>query len=113
MARRTGGEPARASAEVLVRLHDMTTGLAIGVGLLKGSGASAAAGSEIARIRAVLEDSLAKLRGLTASLSGRAGPRLPQASLKDLLSREALRLSLSLDLKLTGDERWLSPQQMA
>jgi anti-sigma regulatory factor (Ser/Thr protein kinase) len=113
MAGRTRGEPAGASAEVLVRLHDTTTGLAIAVGLLKGSGASAAAGSEIAPIRAVLDDSIAKLRDLSASVSGRGRPRLPRASLKDLLAAEALRLSLNLDLKLTGDERWLSPQQMA
>ena len=97
------------SAELLVRLHDTTTGLAIGVGLLKEAGA----GSEIPRIRTALEDSLANLRRLTASLDVGCATVARRTDLRDSLTQEARRLGLNLDLKLTGDDAWLPPHQAA
>src|SRR5437870_3169863 len=109
---RRASSGAAGNAAVLARLHDTTTGLAIGIGLLKGAADPGDASVDLARTRQVLEDSLAQLRRLTASLAigRRSASRGP--ALAESLSAEASRLGISLRLEVAGDDAWLAPQQV-
>ena len=97
---------------MLARLHDTSTGLAIGIGLLKGAADPVDAKFDLARTRQVLEDSLAQLRRLTASLA--VGPRVAARApaVADSLATEASRLGISLQLEVRGSDAWLAPRQV-
>jgi two-component system NarL family sensor kinase len=95
-------------ASLAARLHDTSTGLAISIGLLQG----ALDDDALVRVRAMLEDSLANLRGLTASLS-RSHIGRSRVGLRDSLGREAARFRLDLKFVMTGDDSWLTPQHLA
>src|SRR5256885_9691025 len=101
------------NAEVLARLHDTATGLAIGIGLLKGGSDPGHAQVDLARTRQVLEDSLAQLRRLSASLEHGERSKERALGLAESLVAEADRLGVSVQLELAGDDAWLVRQQVA
>lgn len=104
------GDKIRAD-EIPVRLHDVATGLAIGISLLKGE--PGGRGKDTARgdlpALALLEDSLAQLRTLTAATTGDSGWRRPRSRLVESILREASRLRIRLELETSGKEDWLAP----
>ena len=104
------GDRVRAD-EIPVRLHDVATGLAIGISLLKGMPAPLGMDTAPANLQAValLEDSLAQLRWLTAATAGGSSWHKPRPHLADSIQREALRLRIRLELDLRGKEDWLAP----
>ena len=97
-------------AEIAVRLHDVATGLAIGIGLLKGSedrGESRPAYGLGALT--LVEDSLADLRKLIAATGSGSVRHRPSLSLGESIEREAQRLKIRLELEVRGNEYWLAP----
>lgn len=110
MPRWGNGDRIRAD-EVPVRLHDVATGLAIGIGLLKGApthlGADTVSGSLEAL--ALFEDSLAQLRALTAATAGGNAWQRSRPQIAESIRREASRLRVRMELELRGKEEWLAP----
>lgn len=104
------GDKIRA-AEFPVRLHDVSTGLAIGISLLKGAEGTLDVDTARGSVRAlaVLEDSLAQLRTLTAATAGGGRGQKPRPQLAESIRREASRLRIRLDLDLVGKADWLAP----
>jgi len=104
------GDRVRAD-EIPVRLHDVATGLAIGISLLKGMPAPLGMETAPANLQAValLEDSLAQLRWLTAATAGGSSWHKPRPHLAESIRREASRLRIRLELDLSGKEDWLAP----
>jgi len=104
------GDRVRAD-EIPVRLHDVATSLAIGISLLKSG--RAPLGVDTARgtlqALALLEDSLAQLRTLTAATAGGSSWQKSRPQLAESIQREASRLSIRLELDLSGKEDWLAP----
>ncbi len=98
------------AAELAARLHEVSTGMAIGIALLKGSSNEEAA-VNAGPIRALLETSLTDLRRMTAAIAEGAARSSADTSVPDCLSAEARRLRLKLDLEVAGDERWLTLDQ--
>ncbi len=98
--------------EIPARLHDVATGLAIGISLLRSAPAHPGmdtAPSNAPQALGLLEDSLAQLRVLTAATSGGSSWRKSRPQLAESIQREALRLSIRLELDLRGKEDWLAP----
>ena len=96
--------------ELPVRLHDVATGLAIGIGLLKGRGDRGEAGLATGvRALALVEDSLAELRKLIAATSGGSIRRRSGPSLAESIKQEAQLLKIRLELDVRGNEYWLAP----
>jgi nitrate/nitrite-specific signal transduction histidine kinase len=97
--------------EMPVRLHDVATGLAVGISLLKAApapqGIDARSGNQQAM--ALLEGSLAQLRMLTAATSAGGSRPRSRPQLAESLRREAVRLRIRLELDLRGNEDWLAP----
>ena len=104
----------RLVSELPVRVHDVTTGLAIGIALLKRIPRESQRGdsTDVTRALDVLEDSLVHLRKLTTTLAGSTRPLDRRRDLAKSLTDEALRLRISLDLELTGAETWLPPNHL-
>ena len=97
-------------AEIPARLHDVATGLAIGIGLLKGRGDRSEAAPAIGvRALALVEDSLAELRKLIAATAGESIRHRPRPSLAESIKQEAQRLKIRLKLDVRGNEYWLAP----
>jgi signal transduction histidine kinase len=104
-----------AAANVLlaVRLHDVSGDLAVGIALLKGwkeSGWSKQP-PEPDRAIAVFEHVLSKLRELSRASSQAVAPRSRPASVRESLERVAKTSGVGLELRLTGQEGWLSQGQ--
>src|SRR5260370_28350422 len=98
--------------EIPARLHDVATGLAIGISLLRSAPAHPGidtAPSNPPQALGLLEDSLAQLRVLTAATSGGSSWRKSRPQLTESIQREALRLSIRLELDLRGKDDWLAP----
>jgi signal transduction histidine kinase len=96
--------------EIPVRLHDVATGVAIGVSLLKGASQSeAAVGPTYPRALALFEDSLAQLRTLTAATAADSRRHRSPSRLVDSIEAEATRLQIRIDLDINGQEGWLAP----
>ncbi len=95
------------------RLHDISSGLAIGIGLLKGRNESTWSGSrsELQQTIDVFEEVLAELRhllrGVSEGADGRGGP----VNVRESLVQEAKSLGVDLDLRLVGQEDWLAAGQ--
>jgi signal transduction histidine kinase len=68
--------------------------------------------THLARTREVLEDSLAQLRRLTASLANGQRPIRRHPALAESLAAEASRLHVVLRLKVAGNDAWLAPQHI-
>ena len=104
------GERVRAD-EIPVRLHDFATGLAIGIGLLKSAPGSLGMDTEPSNLQALalLEDTLAQLRTLTAATAGGSSWQKSRPQIAESLRREASRLRIRLELDLSGKEGWLAP----
>ena len=104
------GDRVRAD-EIPVRLHDVATSLAIGISLLKSG--PAPLGMDTARgtlqALALLEDSLAQLRLLTAATAGGSSWQKARPHLAESIRREASRLTIRLELELSGKEDRLAP----
>jgi signal transduction histidine kinase len=93
------------------RLHDISAGLAIGIGLLKGWMESTSTELGQRRSLEVFEQTLGELRGLLRPASewdvGGHGP----TSTRESLDREAKSVGVTLDLQLAGQEDWLTNGQ--
>jgi nitrate/nitrite-specific signal transduction histidine kinase len=104
------GDRVRAD-EIPVRLHDVATSLAIGISLLKSG--PAPLGMDTARgtlqVLALLEDSLAQLRTVTAATAGGSTWQKSRPQLAESIRREASRLRIRLELDLSGKEDRLAP----
>lgn len=113
MPRSTVREGRLRADEIPVRLHDVATGLAIGIGLLKVVPHAGVAGRKKEGERAVtlLEDSLTQLRTLIAATARSSGRHSPPRELLDSIRREANRLKIRLQLHLEGSESWLGSNQ--
>jgi signal transduction histidine kinase len=113
MVARERRSPAASSIRLAVRLHDVSSGLAVGIGLLKGwkeSGWSERRPDPDQTIE-VFEQVLAELRLLSRAISEGASARSRPASVRDTLEREAKTAGVDLELRLTGKEGWLSDGQ--
>ena len=104
----------RLFSQLPVRVHDVTTGLAIGIALLKATPQRSQRGDspDVTRALEVLEDSLARLRNLTTTLAGAIRPVNRPHDLAKSLTDEAVRLKISLELELTGTDTWLPPNHL-
>lgn len=101
---------AAGSTWLAVRLHDVSAGLAIGIGLVKGwqeyrPGTAPQAPNDALD---VLEQVLTELRQLSRAVSSGAPPRRRSAALRESLQREARSIGVELDLKVAGQESSLS-----
>lgn len=104
---------AATSIRLAVRLHDVSAGLAVGIGLLKAwkeSGLSEPKPDPDRTIE-VFEHLLAELRLLSRAISEGAPARNRPASVRDSLEREAKTAGVDLELRLTGKEDWLTEGQ--
>jgi signal transduction histidine kinase len=104
---------AASSIRMAVRLHDVSAGLAVGIGLLKGwkeSGWSERKPDPHRTIE-VFEQVLAELRQLSRAISEGAAVRPRPGSVRESLEREAKAAGVDLELRLTGKEGWLSDGQ--
>lgn len=101
------------TAWLAVRLHDVSAGLAVGVGLLKGWKEFAISDQRPDPLGAleVFEQVLAELRQLSRAISERAPVRNRPASVRESLVREAKTAGVDLELRLTGEVGWLSDGQ--
>jgi nitrate/nitrite-specific signal transduction histidine kinase len=97
--------------EMPVRLHDIATGLAVGISLLKTAPAPAGIDSKPGnqQAMALLEGSLAQLRMLTAAIAAGGSRPRSRPQLAESIRREAVRLRIRLELDLRGNEDWLAP----
>jgi signal transduction histidine kinase len=98
-------------ADLPVRLHDVATGLAIGIGLFKGFATAPDAHWNPDRDRALelFEESLASLRKLTATSALAVSHRGDTRTIHELLIAESSRLKMRLEFELAGREAWLAP----
>lgn len=101
-----------ADSELSVQLHDAATGFAIGLALLKGAmeSTSEAGAGHTNKGLEILDDSLARLRGLSLG-AGQAKRSSARSPLELELRQEAARLGLDLEFELMGDQAWLAPSQ--
>jgi signal transduction histidine kinase len=96
------------------RLHDASAGLAVGIGLLKGS--TDTASSELlpdpGHAIQIFEQVLAELRQLSRTVSARpvVGPRSP--SVLESLKRDATVAGVELELTVIGREDWLTSEHL-
>lgn len=97
--------------QLLARIHDIGTGLAIGIGFLKAITPSAGDQPSVLKAQSMLEESLGQLRRLTRSLSEVGQPTERPSGLEESLVAEAARLGLILQLEVAGDDRWVAPNQ--
>ncbi len=101
-----------AAADVPIRLHDISTGLAIGIALLRGVAADA--GEDLRpraeRVLSLIEDSMTHLRTLVSSTAAGADRHITRG-VSEPIRHEAERLRLRLGLEVKGNEAWLAPKQ--
>jgi signal transduction histidine kinase len=104
---------ASANLRLAVELHDVSGDLAVGIALLKGWKESGWSEQPPEQDRAidVFEQVLAELRQLLRAVSEAAPTRIRSASVRESLEREAKTAGVDLELRLTGQERLLSPGQ--
>lgn len=101
------------SVDLQVRLHDISTDVAIGIGLLKVSvTARRETSTEDLRSLQLFEDALGRLRRLSATAASVAARPPEEASFTDTISAEAKRLRLRLELEVIGNESWLAPNHL-
>lgn len=100
------GAARKSDPELSVRLHDAVTGFSVGLALLRG-----AVDGNASQAVQILDESLARLKGLSQGLAGASNPSSPPAHLESALLREAELLGLHLDLELIGRTAWLPPNQ--
>jgi signal transduction histidine kinase len=112
MAAGTVGKPANDRSRLAVRIHDVSAGLAVGIGLLKGLKHSAASGgsSDCDGPIEVFEAVLADLRQL-APEPNRTTVMRPRMELAELLTEEARRIGVAVDLEVRGHDDWLDSDQ--
>ena len=96
-----------------VRLHDTTSGLAVGIGLFKGlfepGGPDRTQDAE--RVLAILKDVLIRLRQLSGAVANPDSHSVRRLDLRASVIREAKHLSVSLEFEVTGDAGRLPPNQ--
>lgn len=104
---------AAASVRLAVQLHDLSGDQAVGIALLKGWKESGWSGAqpEPDRTIEVFEQVLVELRQLSRAVSDRVPLRSMAASVRESLEREAMTAGVDLELRLTGNESWLSGAQ--
>jgi len=102
-----------ASVRLAVQLHDLSSDLAVGIALLKGWKESGWSGEKPDAYRTieVFEQVLVELRQLSRAVSDRVPLRSMAASVRESLEREAMTAGVDLELRLTGNESWLSGAQ--
>jgi nitrate/nitrite-specific signal transduction histidine kinase len=112
MATDADRNPADTQSKLAVRMHDVSAGLAVGIGLLKGLAQTAAPGAapDCDGPIEVFEAVLADLRELAAPRTG-AKNRRSRIGLADLLNKEAGRIGVALDIEVAGREDWLDTDQ--
>ncbi len=110
MESREGASSAAGTTWLAVRLHDVSAGLAIGIGLVKGWQESRPGIVQHAPNDAleILEQVLTELRQLSRAVSSEAPPSRRSATLRECLQREASSIGVELDLKVAGRESSLS-----
>jgi signal transduction histidine kinase len=113
MATRTRKRSQSDDVRLAVRLHDVSAELAIGIGLLKDWVESASSERKLEPRQTVMvfEQVIAELRQLLRSVSEGATGRRPTESVRESLDREARSLGVDLDLRLIGQEDWLTDGQ--
>jgi len=92
------------------RLHDVSAGLAVGVGLLKGLEQAVPGLTPVPAID-VFESVLADVTRLAADPDGASKRRWP-TDLATELEQEAKRLGIELDLQILGLDDWLATDQV-
>jgi hypothetical protein len=99
-------------SKLAVRIHDVSAGLAVGIGLLKGFTQTAASGAppDSKGPIEVFEAVLADLRELVPERTGARG-RAVRIRLADLFKKEADRIGVALELEVAGREDWLDTDQ--
>jgi signal transduction histidine kinase len=111
MAAGTVGKPANDRTRLAVRIHDVSAGLAVGIGLLKGlkHSASSGGGPSCDGPIEVFEAVLADLRQLAPEPS-RTTVLRTRMELAELLTEEARRIGVEVELEVRGHD-WLDTDQ--
>jgi signal transduction histidine kinase len=104
-------DPIVGRAELAAGLHDVSAGLAIGIGLLKASDETAGGARALGVVIAAFEESLAELRRLSHRIGDRSTSKRRRTDLRDSLRREARMAGIALELELIGDDGWLAADQ--
>jgi len=104
-------DPTVGRAELAAGLHDVSAGLAIGIGLLKASDESAGGVRALGVVIAAFEEALAELRRLSRTIGDRGASTRRRTDLRQSLQREASMAGIALDLELIGDDGWLAADQ--
>lgn len=114
MVARAHSRWARSAAGLAVRLHDASAGLAVGIGLLKGSTESASSEQQPDSSLAIqmFEQVLDELRQLSRTVSARPVVRPRPQSVVESLKRDALVAGVELELTVMGREDWLTGEQV-
>jgi len=109
----TGWKRSTDDVRLAARLHDISAALAIGIGLLKGWKELMASDSmgEPRQTVEVFEHALGDLRRLQRLVSERATARHLGTNVGESLDREAKSVGVDLDLRLAGQEDWLTDGQ--
>jgi len=104
---------AAGTAWLAVRLHEVSAGLAVGIGLMKGwqesrpSTVPQAPGDALD----VLEQVLVELKELSRTVAGETLANRRPATLRECLSQEAKSIGVELDLEIAGRESSLSREE--
>ena len=111
MARPRERRRSREEAALLAQLHDIAAGLAVAIGLLKGSGEAGHSGRDRYRDSSIglFESSLTTLRALSASQSPM---RIRSLDIESALRNEANRLGIELAFERFGDLGWLTEDEL-
>ncbi len=114
MVGRANRRLARGTVGLAVRLHDASAGLAVGIGLLKGSTESARRKPQPDSDRAIeaFEEVLAELRQLSRTVSDRHAVTPRAANVRESLTRDAKTAGVELELDVIGREDWLTREQL-
>ena len=104
------GGPSAGTTWLAVRLHEVSAGLAVGIGLVKGWQESRPGTVPLAPGDAldILEQVLGELKELSRTVAGEAPANQRPATLRECLFREASSIGVELDLEVAGRESSLS-----
>jgi hypothetical protein len=107
-------DSAASGIRLAVRLHDVSAGLAVGIALLKGwkEYGWIEQISDPDRTIGVFEQVLAELRQLSRAVSEGPVARSRPANIRSSLERAAKTVGVGLELRITGEEGWLTKRQV-
>jgi signal transduction histidine kinase len=104
------GRAHQAQALLPARLHDISAGLAVGLGLLKSMDGDGA-GSTVTVAVKILDSVLHDLKSITR-MGGYEGGAHPEIDLAGELREEARRVGIELELEVAGGEKWLTAEEL-